>query len=614
MLSRLLHIALLCTLFALRVAAQLSPGDLTKSHADLEGVFNCTKCHDLGNKVSNSKCLSCHKELKTRIDRGAGYHASSEVKKKDCSSCHSEHHGRNFDIMRFDKNKFKHELTGYTLTGAHKTTDCRKCHKTDFIADHELRKRENTYLGLDRGCAACHDDYHQKTLSNDCAKCHTTTAFSPASNFNHAKTDFPLAGKHSTVDCAKCHKKETRNGKDFQVFTGIAFANCNNCHDDPHYSNLGTNCKQCHIEQSFNALAGLKRFDHSETHFPLKGKHKSLDCAGCHTMNATPTTVFQDRLGLRTNDCNRCHEDVHDKKFGLNCADCHNEDSFRASGSMKNFNHALTGFVLEGKHVGVDCKKCHTSGKFTDPLSHYTCDACHEDYHEGQMASILGLSPDCDKCHTVAGFSESSFSIADHAKAKFPLDGGHAATPCFACHRTDPQKKWQFRNIGIKCVDCHEDVHVGFIDAKFYPDKTCDKCHETASWQENHFNHNQTQFKLSGAHAKQACMACHGKKDDTGKLPQRYQKFANLEANCAACHDDSHGRQFEQEGVTDCKRCHAFDNWKIPKFNHSKTAFKLEGKHAKVACEGCHKPVELNGETVVQYKFKRFECIDCHLK
>ncbi len=607
-----IHITLLLAFFTLKAAAQLSPGDLTRAHADLEGISNCTKCHVLGDKVSNDKCLDCHKEIKTRVSRGAGYHASKEAKGKDCTICHSDHHGRNFDIIRFDKNKFNHNLTGFELTGAHKTIDCRQCHKADYVEDRELKKKPKTYLGLGQKCSSCHEDYHQQTLSGDCAKCHSTTVFAPASKFNHNKTDFPLLGQHKTVDCTKCHQKETRNGKDFQVFAGVKSSNCNTCHTDPHNYNLGTNCKQCHVEQSFTSLAGIKRFDHGETEFPLKGKHRQADCAACHTMNASPTTIFQDRLGLRGNDCARCHEDAHDNKFGSRCAECHNENSFRASpGSLKNFNHARTGFELVGKHTAVDCKKCHTSGSLTTPLKHYTCDACHTDYHEGQMASILGLSPDCSKCHTEQGFETSFFTIADHAKTKFPLNGGHAATPCFACHKKEPEKKWQFRKIGERCVDCHQDIHQGYLDQKFYPDRSCDKCHISSGWVENHFDHNQTRFKLQGAHAKQQCTACH-KNDDASAKPVPSPIFANTPMVCSSCHEEAHGRQFEKDGVTECSRCHGFNNWEIPKFNHNKTAFKLEGKHAQVACEKCHKEIALNGELVVQYKFKRFECIDCH--
>jgi len=43
------------------VYGQISPGDLSNAHKDLEGMSNCTKCHALGEKVENNKCLDCHK-------------------------------------------------------------------------------------------------------------------------------------------------------------------------------------------------------------------------------------------------------------------------------------------------------------------------------------------------------------------------------------------------------------------------------------------------------------------------------------------------------------------------------------------------------------------------
>ncbi len=49
--------------------AQISPGKLSKAHAHLEGVANCTQCHTLGKKVSNEKCMACHSENKSSVDK-----------------------------------------------------------------------------------------------------------------------------------------------------------------------------------------------------------------------------------------------------------------------------------------------------------------------------------------------------------------------------------------------------------------------------------------------------------------------------------------------------------------------------------------------------------------
>ena len=568
-------------------------------------MSNCTQCHVLGEKVSNDKCLACHKEIKSLVDKRTGYHSSKDVRGKDCASCHSDHHGRHFEMIRFDEKNFNHNLTGYDLTGAHKKVDCRDCHKPDYVDDRDLKKRKDTFLGLGQQCLDCHEDYHQKTLPNDCAKCHTTEDFKPASKFNHDNTDFALAGKHKTVDCKECHKMETRFGKEFQHFSGITFTNCSSCHKDAHNNNLGTNCKECHNEQSFTSSSGLNRFNHNQTHFALKGRHQRVDCKECHQMQASPLTVFQDRLGVKTEDCATCHKDVHEGKLGNNCADCHNETSFRKVGKMEGFNHDLTGFELEGKHVAVDCRKCHISESLTEPLPHNTCAACHKDYHEGQFVSNA-KAPDCAECHTVDGFAGSKFSIAQHAKTKFPLDGGHIATPCFACHLQD--KKWSFRNIGERCVDCHDDIHKGEIAEKWYPNQTCKNCHLTESWTgAKQFDHDKTPFRLLGTHARQECRACH-----TPDVEHPHGKFTGVSATCAACHDNVHGSQFEKAGVTDCARCHNFDGWAMKDFDHSQTRFKLEGKHAEAACEKCHQPKVMDGEVLVQYRFESFECVVCH--
>lgn len=585
--------------------AQLSPGALTRSHAELEGISNCTQCHTLGEKVSNEKCLACHEEIAVRIDQQRGYHTASTVRRQECAECHSEHHGRNFEMVRFDKATFDHDLTGYELTGAHQRVDCRTCHRPDFIADDALRGRTETYLGLPKECANCHDDYHQGTLSSsECAQCHTTKAFAPAEKFDHQQTVFPLRGQHEQTDCAACHEETSRNGEPFQVFTGLDFNSCNSCHEDAHNRNLGTNCKQCHTEQSFASRASLRRFDHSQTLFPLKGAHQQTDCGQCHTMDVPAASIFQDHLGILVNECNRCHEDVHDDRFGSDCAACHNERAF-TDVDENQFDHSLTAFHLKGRHQEVDCRECHTAS-FIEPVPHNDCAACHQDYHEGDFTSE-GNSRDCAECHSEEGFDVTLYTLEAHNQSQFPLDGAHLATPCFACHMVDD--RWVFRELGARCVDCHEDVHQGYISEDYYPDQDCQRCHVTDRWEAQHFDHNTTGFELLGAHARQGCMDCHSTKDE--RLPP-YAGFSNLSTDCSQCHENVHGSQFEQEGLTDCARCHGFENWGIGDFNHDNTAFKLEGRHAEIACEACHKTTEIDGERIIQYQFKSFECIDCH--
>jgi len=524
-----LHIAVLLLFSAIMTKAQISPGDLSNTHAEMEGILNCTKCHVLGGKVSNEKCLDCHQELKTRIYQKKGYHVSDEVNNKDCATCHSDHHGRNFKLIRFNEDDFKHQLAGYELTGQHNRIDCRDCHKPDLIQNEDLKKNKTTFLGLEQDCLSCHEDFHQKTLSQNCASCHTTDAFSPPSIFNHNMSNFTLLGQHQNVACIECHRMEIRNGKDFQRFVDIEYQNCT-----------------------------------------------------------------------------ACHTDVHNNKFGKNCSECHSEVSFNFVRSSKIFNHKMTGFELQGKHRYVDCKQCHKTS-FTNPIPHNRCASCHQDYHKREFAGIQ-QSPDCDECHTVKGFSGSSYTIEKHNENQFPLEGAHLATPCSACHKREV--RWSFRGIGERCVDCHEDVHNGYIDEKYYPDQSCEQCHAVTHWQENRFNHSLTKFELLGAHAKQECMACHGVDDKNNG--NKYDNFQYLSMVCVGCHNDVHLQQFERGGVTDCMECHGFESWGSIDFNHNKAAFKLDGKHVDVDCAACHKEIEAQGEIFVLYKISNFECIDCH--
>jgi hypothetical protein len=591
---------------------QISPGDLTDAHSNLEGMSNCTQCHDLGNKVTDKKCLECHKEIQSLINQKNGYHANPDVIKQDCFQCHSEHHGRKFDMARFDQDAFDHNLTGYELEGKHEEVDCKKCHVSEFIADKDLKKRKGTFLGLDEKCLSCHDDYHQKTLASTCLDCHDMKGFEPAPKFDHDQADYQLKGEHINVDCIECHTKTTRNGKEFQEFTGIPFDDCVSCHEDPHNKQLPGACTQCHTEASFTSFAGQGKFDHDLTDFTLKGSHKEVDCFSCHKTSEDPLLVFRDRGNINENNCVKCHKDVHEGKFGTDCAKCHRETSFRSLRSMDFFDHNVTDYPLEGQHVQVDCKECHKKS-YTSPIDFSACNNCHADYHKGEFKEN-GVSPDCVACHSLEkGFDYSLYTLEQHQKTEFPLEGAHVATPCFACHVSEDSEKWTFRNMGTSCVDCHNDIHKGYISEKFYPEQDCTACHSNDAWASVDFDHSKTDWPLTGSHTEVACKACHFNEKETKKsIPE--QKFSNLGTDCITCHENVHGDTFAVDGVTDCIECHVTNTWFPQSFNHDLTNFPLEGQHAKIACSACHEVTNASGETTVVYKIQKFRCIDCHLQ
>ena len=589
---------------------QISPGDLSQSHADLEGMSNCTLCHELGTKVTDKKCLECHKEIQSLINKKDGYHANPGVVKKDCFECHSDHHGRNFDMIRFDEDAFNHDLTGYELEGKHEEVDCRKCHVSENIQNRQISKRKNTFLGLDESCLSCHDDVHQKTLPNDCMACHNMEGFKPAPNFNHDTADFKLEGEHINVDCIECHQITTRNGKEFQAFNEIPFNDCIACHQDPHNEQLPGQCSQCHTETSFATFAGQENFDHNATNFTLKESHQTTDCFACHAVTGNPLTVFQDKKSISENSCISCHQDVHDGEYGNECVKCHRETSFLTLRSMDFFDHTVTDYPLEGKHMEVDCRQCHEK-RFSAPIDFSACKNCHDDYHRGEFKENE-VSPDCVECHSLEnGFDYSLYTLEQHQNTAFPLEGAHNATPCYACHVSETEVRWSFRNLGTDCVDCHKDIHEGYMSEKYYPEAECKVCHVNEAWTLVSFDHNLTEWPLDGKHTEVDCRSCHFVKSENNTNFK--QTFNNLGGQCITCHENIHDDAFAIEGVTDCTRCHVTDSWFPSGFNHNRTAFPLEGQHAKITCSACHEVASENGETEVIYKLGKFKCIDCHL-
>jgi nitrate/TMAO reductase-like tetraheme cytochrome c subunit len=511
---------------------QISPGDLTTAHSKLEGISNCTKCHVLGEKVENSKCLDCHSEIKDLMEKGKGFHSGSDVKGKDCFKCHSEHNGREFRIINFDPKGFDHNKTGYSLTGKHAEIDCNKCHQPKFVSNLNLKRIKDTYLGLTENCYTCHEDYHQNTLGNNCGSCHNTISFKPAAKFDHSSAAFRLTGAHEKVECIKCHLKEKRNGKDFQVFKGVVFESCESCHHDFHKGKFGKECKNCHSTSSFKDI-NKKEFDHNKTNFPLGGAHADIKCSGCHGSNLNSKPKFA--------KCTDCHKDAHFGEFAVN-----------------------------------------------------------------------KIIKDCNDCHSVESFKITSFSIADHSKIKFELSGAHLAVPCQSCHFQEKINQWHFKNIGLSCIDCHHNVHGTEIIEKFMPQNDCTSCHSTTNWGKISFNHDLTNFKLTGKHQTVKCKDCHESITEEDKVQF---KFISLKSNCQTCHRDVHFGQFNSEQKSDqpvCENCHGFDNWKPVKFDHEKTVFPLKSAHKNLLCSSCHKKVSENENVFIKYKLRDFKCASCH--
>ena len=526
---RLINISLIFTLFSVPGYPQISPGELTKAHAQLEGISNCTKCHVMGEKITNDKCLACHKEIKERRDQKKGYHSSSQVINQSCVSCHSEHHGRNFEIIHFDKKTFDHTQTSFRLEGAHLKKECADCHKPDFIADPNLKQKKGTLLGLNNECLNCHKDFHQKTLAVNCLNCHNFEAFKPAPLFNHTKAKFQLKGKHTELLCIKCHQTNPQNGQLTGQFTGLRYQSCVDCHKDIHNNQFGQNCVQCHTEESFKTVRNLGTFDHHRTGFALTGKHSSLSCKSCHQTSLI-APIAHDK-------CMDCHSDYHKGQFSqanskTDCSQCHSVEGFTPT-MYTIEKHNETKFTLEGGHVSTPCFECHKKGKdWSFRNIGKKCLDCHVNIHKGEIDTSYFPEEDCEKCHTVNSWSAVKF---DHQLTSFPLEGKHKIQTCRKCHFEDKkdgtysQKFSSLKN--SSCEGCHPDIHHGQF--KENNQTSCLKCHGFENWQPSKFNHGDTHFKLEGAHKNLACNKCH---KEIKEKDINYRNYNLKDHQCINCH------------------------------------------------------------------------------
>ena len=168
-----------------QLGALLSPGKLAKPHAELEGISNCTKCHEQGRKTTPEKCLTCHAPVADRMARRIGVHRDV---KADCVACHSEHAGVDGELRPFDcGSSTTQRAPASRSTGKHApvATQCAACHKV------------RSFLTLTSSCTSCHTDVHKGTLGRNCTSCHSTqTAFKDLSGqFDHTKARFNCSAR-----------------------------------------------------------------------------------------------------------------------------------------------------------------------------------------------------------------------------------------------------------------------------------------------------------------------------------------------------------------------------------------------------------------------------------
>lgn len=335
-------------------------------------------------------------------------------------------------------------------------------------------------------------------------------------------------------------------------------------------------------------------------------------CLKCHGEIKDQVTRSQGLHGTlsvdRASQCALCHSDHHGASFSLV-----NVQSFLQAGipNVEEFDHALVGYNMQGKHRGLDCTECHIQANApTLPLGEKrylgldtSCVTCHEDPHQGEM------SKSCTDCHTQEDFNHVSYS--SHGDY-LPLWGGHKDIGCRECHaKSEPHS---LENLGDfanqtsrNCQDCHDSPHTGtFMEGiarlvYLSPGESCVSCHqaEHTSFQEEDLTVTREQhacsgFSLGPPHDQVDCASCHN--SDPPSLFQDRYPGRNAD-RCGECHKDPHGGQFDGSPLArnGCISCHENERFLPHGFSndlHARTRFALTDSHLELDCESCHKDPE----------------------
>ncbi|MFQ5769063.1 MAG: hypothetical protein ACE5HX_00900 [bacterium] len=433
-----------------------------------------------------------------------------------------------------------------------------------------------------------------KNKNLNCAACHITSSWTEI-RFNHNRTKFQLLDRHQQVDCKSCH-----NIEDFLEIN----SDCNNCHLDVHQAKMGGNCDRCHTFQGWE-IFNVEEI-HSNSQFPLIGRHTLVDCWSCHQNQQQGDFTFL------TTECISCHQQQYletqnpnhvANSFSTNCQECHDMNDWQPAFLA---NHDAFFPIFSGEHDGAwsDCMDCHMNPA---TFSNFTCLNCHE-HRQSKMdpehRGITGYAYEsnaCLSCHPNG--SEADIS-ENHDADFFPIfSGTHQGTwqECSECHVSPGTFKI------VSCIDCHkheqsktDSEHAG-ITGYAYTTENCLICHPTGEKSE-FTEHDNLYFPIfSGKHTGEwnECIDCHVNPND------------RKEFNCLDCHEQNK-MDPKHSGIpgyayqsTECYFCHPSGE-KGEFVDHDNLYFPIfSGPHNNKwdECATCH--IDSNNR-------KLFTCLNCH--
>jgi len=279
------------------------------------------------------------------------------------------------------------------------------------------------------------------------------------------------------------------------------------------------------------------------------------------------------------------------------CGVCHSANGWTPVRIARSFDHSRLGFALDGAHGAASCRACHRTLDFKGVRSE--CVACHTDKHRGELGA------NCARCHTARSFLDREKVTGAHRLTRFPLEGGHLAVDCSACHAPGGQGSLQFVATPIECVSCHRsnyDAAPNHVAGNF--PTACAGCHSQVAWNRAtgmNGGHPSSPIALTGVHAGSQCTDCH----------LAGQPYAAVQQTCDGCHHTDFVGTREPDHVAaafppTCTSCHGLvAGWAGATYVHATSPIDpKQGAHGAVTCAQCH--------TTAPYSSVPATCDGCH--
>lgn len=419
--------------------------DHQQARFDLRGKHRqvaCAKCHGEPAKyqpLAFQACTNCHQ------DPHAGKLGSS------CEGCHGESAWKTITMKRAAH-------PGLSLQAGHAEVPCKGCHDRGNLVAPSRGKR----------CVSCHKPVHLAQFGDDCADCHASIRWlglpDALGRRIHARTRYPLQGKHEDTPCTECHSPKRPVAKRYRR---LNFDRCVDCHRDVHKGHFrdrdGGECSACHTLDGFSPSSfGVEQ--HASSRFALTGGHEATPCSACHT-GARPRLDWQ----LQKQTCSDCHENPHGSQFDVQmkaggCGACHDTKAW----DIPKIAHDT--WPLTGAHAQARCDECHTVSEADRRAGNGVsyrqapreCEGCHADVHLGQFR-LTEPQKQCSECHGTVTFKLPGFDHA--ARTSYALEGKHSSVACRACHvpaqLANGETTALWRLPYRACKDCHANPHAG---------------------------------------------------------------------------------------------------------------------------------------------------------